>query len=114
MVESPLIGDSYALVSRIYAVTADFPEAERPMLGQQLRETALAVASQATDAVTTDDPAERQEALRLAAVGCITVDIQIRLAADLNCLSEADEKELAGLVKKLNDGVARERRTVRR
>jgi len=111
--ESPLVQEAYALARQIYEATAKFPEKERGSLGQQLRDTTLDLATQTIDAVTTDDPAERQEALRQAMVACVRVNLLLRLAGDMGHFTLAEIKAMSGQVETLNDGVARERRVFR-
>ena len=115
-----LVGAAYELARGVYGLTARFPEDERPGIGAQLRKTALSVASRVADGLTTDDPAERQDVLRQAAIGCVTLDIELRIADDLGCLRiadtdgwEAQRDELSAAIEAVADGIARERRSVR-
>ena len=119
--DTSLIDSAYELARDVYKQTARFPEDERTGIGAQLRDTALTVASHVSDGLTTDDPAERQEVLRQAAIGGVTLDIELRLAVDLGCLTSVDSEGweslrdgLAAANDVVADGIAHERRSVRR
>ena len=111
---SPIVEDAYALARRLYAVTAAFSDAERGLLGRQVREAGVDLATRATDAVTTDDPAERQEMLRQAGVACVRLRLLLRIARDMGELAPDALSELVRLLESVDDGIAHERRSVRR
>jgi len=112
--ELPLAADAYALAGKVYASTAKFSERERGSLGEQLRETVIQLATQTTDAVTTDDPAERQEMLRQANVSCLRMRLLLRIAGDMGELAAEMVQDAAARVASVEEGIARERRSVRR
>lgn len=111
---SPLIPDVYAIARRVYALTAKFSAGERDRLGEQLREASVLLATQTTDAVTTDDPAERQEMLRQAGVACIRINLLLRLAGDMGELTPDEVNGTTKHVESVDQGIAHERRSVRR
>ena len=108
-----VIGRTYGLVLRIYDTTAAFPDDEKVLTGAQLREASVNAATQINDAMTTDDPFERQETLRQAGLDCITIEILLRLAKDMNLLKDNAYAELNDLLQTIRDAIDLERRTVR-
>jgi four helix bundle protein len=108
-----VIGKTYELVLSIYSTTAAFPDEEKNMTGAQLREASVNAATQINDAMTTDDPFERQETLRQAGLDCITIEILLRLAKDMTLLKDNVYAELNDLLQTIRDAIDRERRTVR-
>jgi four helix bundle protein len=108
-----VIGRTYGLVLRIYDTTAAFPDEEKVLTGAQLREASVNAATQINDAMTTDDPFERQETLRQAGLDCITIEILLRLAKDMNLLKDNAYAELNDLLQTIRDAIDLERRTVR-
>jgi len=112
--DSPLVDQAYALARGLYLETGSFSTAEKDLLGRQIRETAVDLATLTTDAVTTDDPAERQETLRQAGMACIRLGVLLRLAADAGELYEPELTERLAHLKALDTGLAHERRSMRR
>ena len=109
-----LVEQVYALARSLYVQTATFSAVEKDMLGRQIRETVADLTALTTDAVTTDDPAERQETLRQAGIACIRVGVLLRLAADVGELYEPELAERLAHLKAVDEGLAHERRSVRR
>jgi four helix bundle protein len=104
----------YELVQRVYEMTIkDFPETERPLLGLQLRETTLGIASNTTGACSTDDPAEQQITLREAANLCIRFGILIRLARDMKHVTPSEHNDLSDRASQIDERIAFHRRTYR-
>ena len=109
-----LIEEVYNLTHRVYEMTAtDFPGSERPLLGVQLRDASLGIASNTTNACSTDDPAEQQISLRDAAALCIRFGILIRLANDLKHLTPSEHDDLTERIRAIDDRIAFHRRTQR-
>jgi hypothetical protein len=88
-----------------------FPDVEKPLLGLQLRQAALDLATQVLDVVATDDPAEQQDMLRRAAVNCIRTRLLLHLTRDLDHLPSDEIAELLADVDAIDADVARARRT---
>jgi hypothetical protein len=112
--DPPLVDQVYALARGLYLQTASFSAAEKDLFGRQIRETAVDLATLTSDAVTTDDPAERQETLRQAGIACIRLGVLLRLAADTGELYEPELAERLAHLKAFDTGLAHERRSMRR
>ena len=111
--DAPLGDRARALARNLHVLTVMFPDSEKPLLGMQLRNAAIELVTEAVVASATDDPAEKQEMLRLAAVNCIRIRELIQLARELDHLPEDDVAELIAAVEVINATIARERRTAR-
>lgn len=111
--DAPLGDRARALARNLHVLTVMFPDSEKPLLGMQLRNAAIELVTEAVVASATDDPAEKQEMLRLAAVNCTRIRELIQLARELDHLPEDDVAELITAVEVINATIARERRTAR-
>ncbi len=108
------VGDrARALARNLHVLTVMFPDSEKPLLGMQLRNAAIELVTEAVVAGATDDPAEKQEMLRLAAVNCTRIRELVQLARELDHLPEDNVAELIAAVEVINATIARERRTAR-
>ena len=102
---------AYSLARSIYVLTAMFPDTEKPLLGKQLRDSALDLATEAAVLGGTDDPSEREEMLRLAAMNSIRIRELLRLTQDLDHVPSDSAIELFAEVEAIGVLIARERRT---
>jgi four helix bundle protein len=112
--EDTAIDTAYSLTLSLHEITANFPEAEKPTLGEQLRKSGVRMATFVTNAFTTDDPVEHQETLRQAGITCISLKILLRVCRDLGHVGRSDYDDLVARVDALSAVIDRERRTVRR
>ncbi len=111
--DAPLGDRARALARNLHVLTVMFPDSEKPLLGMQLRNAAIELVTEAVVASASDDPAENQEMLLLAAVNCTRIRELIQLARELDHLPEDDVAELITAVEVINATIARERRTAR-
>ena len=101
------------MARNLHVLTVMFPDSEKPLLGMQLRNAAIELATEVVVAGVTDDPAEKQEMLRLAAVNCTRIRELVQLARELDHLPEDNFAELIAALEVINATIARERRTAR-
>ncbi len=114
MTDGAMITTAYELAKTVHQIVSQFSDKKRDTIGQRLCDTSVDVAAQVQDALTTDDPVEQQEALRLAGLDGIALEILVRIGADMGLIGPNESKKLNTLIVAVRDGIDMERRTVRR
>ncbi|HDS74849.1 MAG TPA: hypothetical protein ENN56_04830, partial [Firmicutes bacterium] len=79
MTNGAMITSAYELAKAVHQIVSQFSEKKRDTIGQRMCETSVDVAAKVQDALTTDDPVEQQEALRLAGLDSIALEILVRI-----------------------------------
>jgi four helix bundle protein len=93
------------LVVRIYALTADFPAAERYGLVQQMRRAAVSVPSNIAEGYGRRTPRQRYHFLENALGSIFELETQVELSTRLAFLTEPHATELAAIIRGLGRGL---------
>jgi four helix bundle protein len=89
------------LVKEIYLITDHFPSKEIYGLTNQIRRAAISVSSNIAEGASRKSGNERKRFYEIARSSLVEVDIQLKIASELNLLTEVDKLSLSKLTNEL-------------
>jgi four helix bundle protein len=97
--------EGMTLAERVYAVTAEFPPAERYGLVQQMRRATVSVPSNIAEGYGRRTSAQRYHFLEIALGSLFELETQVELSFRLGFLGERDARELSDVIRGCGRGL---------